>query len=232
MREAENGNYGALLSTKHLDSSLNPRLERLEPLLLLPTLFVGARRTPEAELRRGRLSGLEVRSRDVGDGADKVRGVVERFRALDASHTELQGDVDEHAKKRKREQTKKERKERKERKAMHLPRLLEVLKVQLEQRLNVIAGESNRHQQQIVLALLCVSLDRVARLRTQPRRRSNLALPYQSVRVAETESVHDGGHGSADFGGVGVAAINDGHGEGVGGEEKGDLVAGFGRIGE
>lgn len=121
---------------------------------------------------------------------------------------------------------------REKEKRTNLLGLLEVFEIQLEQGLDVIAGESDRDQEQVVLALLRVSLDGIARLRAQPRRRTNLTLPDETVGVAVTEAVHDGRNGRANLGGVRVTAVDDGHGKGVGREDEGDVVAGFGGVAE
>ncbi len=91
--------------------------------------------------------------------------------------------------------------------------LLEVLEVQLEQGLDVVAGEGDRDQELVVDALLAEPLDGVNRLRAQPGARPDLGLPHQPVRVPVPEPGHHRRHGRADLAGVGVAAVDDRHRE-------------------
>ena len=109
-------------------------------------------------------------------------------------------------------------------------RFLQVLQIQLEQGLDVVGREGDGDEQEVVVLLLGVTFDDVGRLRAQPRRRTDLGLPDEPVRVRVAERVHDGVHGGADFGGVRVASVDDGHGQRVGGEDDGDGVADVFRV--
>lgn len=72
---------------------------------------------------------------------------------------------------------------------------------------------------------LAQSFDRINRLWTQPSARPNLALPNEAVGVDVAQPGHDGGDAGSDFGGVGIAAVDDRHGERVGREEEDDRRA-------
>ena len=82
------------------------------------------------------------------------------------------------------------------------------LLVELEERLDVIAGEGDGDEQQIGLALGHVGRDGVAGLRAQPGGGADLGLPAEAVRVREAEARHDGVDGRGYFGGVGVACLD------------------------
>lgn len=72
---------------------------------------------------------------------------------------------------------------------------------------------------------------RIGRLGAQPGGRSDLRLPAQTVGVLEPEALEHGVHGCGDFGGVGVASVDDAHGEGMRGEEEDDVFARFFGVG-
>jgi hypothetical protein len=88
----------------------------------------------------------------------------------------------------------------------HLVSLLLDLDIKLIQRLDMVAGKSDRDQQDVLLAQLGQPLDRIRRLRTLPSGRSDLGLPRQTVRVRESELGHHGVYGRGDFGDVRVTS--------------------------
>lgn len=91
--------------------------------------------------------------------------------------------------------------------ALHprMPSLMDDFLIQLEQCLDMVAGESYRYEHQVCLAFLHVCLHRVAGLGAQPGGGSDLRLPAESVGVAEAEALHHGVDGGADFSWVGVS---------------------------
>ena len=74
-------------------------------------------------------------------------------------------------------------------------------------------------------------MDCIACLGAEPGARPDLALPAEAVGVREVEPLHHGVDGCGDLGRVGVAAVDDAHGEGVGGEEEDDVFAPFRGVG-
>lgn len=68
----------------------------------------------------------------------------------------------------------------------HLVRFFLQLDIELIERLNMIARERDRHNHGILVTLFGPPLDGIAGLGAQPRARSDLALPRQTVRVAPT----------------------------------------------
>ena len=86
-----------------------------------------------------------------------------------------------------------------------MARLVDDLPIQLVQRLDVVAGEGDGHEDQVGLALGHVVRDGVGGLGAEPGGGADLRLPAQTVGVAEGEALHDGVDGGGDFGGVGVA---------------------------
>lgn len=80
--------------------------------------------------------------------------------------------------------------------------------VQLEERLDMVAGKGDGDEHQIGLAFLDVALHRVAGLGAQPGGGADLRLPAEAVGVAEAEALHHGVDGGADFRWVGVAWSN------------------------
>ncbi len=94
--------------------------------------------------------------------------------------------------------------------ALHprMPRLMDDLLIQLEERLDMVAGERDGDEHQVGLAFLDVALHRVAGLGAQPGGGPDLRLPAEAVGVAEAEALHYGVDGGADFGGVGVSWSN------------------------
>ncbi|KAI3479347.1 hypothetical protein L1887_58631 [Cichorium endivia] len=112
-----------------------------------------------------------------------------------------------------------------ERDAVLLGFLLQ-LNVDLVERLDVVAGEGDGHDDGVLVALLCPALDGVAGLRAEPSGGTHLRLPCDSVRVAPLEPRHDGSHGSRHLGRVGVTAARDDlHGQRMRAEHDGHLVA-------
>lgn len=81
--------------------------------------------------------------------------------------------------------------------------------VDLVERLDVVAGEGDGDQDQVGLAALDVLGDGVAGLGAEPGRGSHLRLPAEAVGVGEIELLHHSVDGGGDFGGVGVAAVDD-----------------------
>ena len=66
----------------------------------------------------------------------------------------------------------------------------EVFLIKLKERLDVIGSEGNGNEKNVVVSF-SQSLDRIARLGSQPRTRSDLGLPDETVRIRIAESVHD-----------------------------------------
>ena len=62
-------------------------------------------------------------------------------------------------------------------------RVVDDLLVQLEERFDVVTCKRNGNQQQVCLSPLHVILNRISRLGSQPRRRTNLRLPAQAIGV-------------------------------------------------
>ncbi len=89
-----------------------------------------------------------------------------------------------------------------------MPRLMDDLLIELEERLDMVAGERDGDEHQVGLAFLDVALHRVAGLGAQPGGGADLRLPAEAVGVAEAEALHYGVDGGADFGGVGVSWSN------------------------
>lgn len=83
------------------------------------------------------------------------------------------------------------------------------LQIQFIESLNVIAGESNRHKDQVRVAALDILHDGIAGLGPEPCGGTNLGLPAQTVRVAEVQALHDGMNGRGDFGGIGITCKGD-----------------------
>lgn len=187
------------------NSSLHLALKAREELLLMTTLFVCATRTSQGQLARNGAPVLQVLRSDIGDGLDKVWRVVEGLASLDTGEAKLWKAEEflllahllpgSHNRP----------------KTAHLLGLFEVLEIQLKQRLNVITRKGNRHQQNVVVLLLRQPLDGVARLRSQPRGRTHLRLPYETVRVLVAETMHDGRHGRANLAWVRISSVHDRH---------------------
>lgn len=105
--------------------------------------------------------------------------------------------------------------------------LLDVLEVDLVQRLDVVARERDGHDDRAFAAEAREALDRLPRLHAHPRRGPHLRLPDEPVGVRVPEAAHDGGDGRCDFGHVWVSAVHDRHWKGVRGEEEYDVRAHF-----
>ena len=103
--------------------------------------------------------------------------------------------------------------------------------IEFKERFDVVGGEGDGDEDQILLALGDVIFDGVGGLGSEPGGGSDLRLPAEAPRVGEGEALHDGVDGGGDFGGVGVATVDDGHGKGVGGEKEDDVRAAFRRVG-
>jgi hypothetical protein len=102
--------------------------------------------------------------------------------------------------------------------------------VELVQRLDVVGRKRNGDEEHVCLALLHVLLDRVGRLRAEPGLRADLRLPHEAVLVLHAQALHDGVDGRGDLGRVGVAAVDDRHGQRVRREQDDDAVAALGRV--
>lgn len=66
----------------------------------------------------------------------------------------------------------------------------------------MVAGEGNRHQDNVGLPSLDVLLDRISRLGPEPCRRSDLRLPAEAVWVAVVQSLHHRMNSGSDLGWV------------------------------
>lgn len=79
--------------------------------------------------------------------------------------------------------------------------------VELVERLDVVAGESDGDEDEVCLTLFHVIGDCVAGLRAEPGGGTDLGLPDEPVRVAVGEAGHDRVDGCGDFGRIGVAYV-------------------------
>lgn len=116
---------------------------------------------------------------EVGDGADEDGRVVEALRAsqVDAELERISGRPKPWAN---QESTTTSCGKNYSTVMPHLLRLLLHLDVQLVKRLDVVRGESDGHKTDILLALLGETDDRIRRLGTLPRSRTDLGLPRQA----------------------------------------------------
>lgn len=166
---------------------------RREPGLGVPTLWVGATRAVQQDLlARGADLTLCVFSQvggdKVGDGADEDGRVVEALRAsqVDAELERVSGRPEPRVN---QERTTTSRSGGRREGMPHLFRLLLHLNVQLVKRLDVVRGESDGHETDILLALLGETDDRIRRLGTLPCARTDLGLPRQApAEVGERDT--------------------------------------------
>lgn len=89
----------------------------------------------------------------------------------------------------------------------------------------MIGSECDWDQEEICLPLFDVVLDSGGCLCAEPGGGADLGLPDETVGVGMPQFGHDGVDGGGDFGGVRVSAVDDGHWEGVRGEEEDDTGA-------
>lgn len=87
--------------------------------------------------------------------------------------------------------------------------LLLELNVNFVERLDVVTGESDGHNNGILVTLLSPALDGIARLRSKPSSGTDLRLPGDSVWVTPLQASHDGSYGSSNLGGVRVTSTRD-----------------------
>ena len=89
-----------------------------------------------------------------------------------------------------------------------LVRHFAVLAVELGQRLDVVAGEGDRHHQHVLLPPRAEPLDDLRGAGAQPANGPHVGLVGEEVRVGAAEPLDDGLHARSDLLGIGVAAID------------------------
>jgi hypothetical protein len=102
----------------------------------------------------------------------------------------------------------------------HLASLLPIFEIQFVQRLYVIARKCDRDKHDTLLAETRETLERVAGLWANPGARPNLGLPHKAVRICMSQAIHHSCDGSGNLEHIRIAAVDDGHWEGVRREEE------------
>ena len=91
---------------------------------------------------------------------------------------------------------------------VYLSAFFHVLQLEFVKCLDMVACESNRDEDHLLLSKTRKSLDSFTGLHTHPCRRPNLGLPHQTIGVRMPQSIHDSVHRSRHFKNIRVPTVD------------------------